>query len=179
MIFFFVRTFSSILPYNISLCQRDSECTRGKNQLEIKTILHRYLLLQSGRNPCILTTNIKSVEWIVYRVTTNAVFKGNFVFPFGIRYIYSHSTITIKIAISVKNVFFFFFYRQTVFNTTLFPLRHIFHVTQQIQWKLQFMLKKTTTKKPLNCRYRQTNTVIRCITRQISSIPIFRWQNPS
>lgn len=106
--FFFVRTFSSILPYNISLCQRDSECTRGKNQLEIKTILHGYLLLQSGRNPCILTTNIKSVECIVYRVTTNAVFKGNFVFPFGIRYIYSHSTITIKIAISVKNVFFFF-----------------------------------------------------------------------
>lgn len=42
------------------------------------------------------------------------------------------------------------FYWQTVFKSTLFPHRHIFHATRQIQWKLQFMFstKKKTTKKP-------------------------------
>lgn len=67
-------------------------------------------------------------------------------FPFGIRYIYSHSAIAIKIAISVKTSLF---YWQTVFKSTLFPHRHIFHATQQIQWKLQFMFS-TKKKQPKN-----------------------------
>lgn len=73
-------TFSSILHHKISLCQRDLECTRGKNQLGINKILHGCLLLQSGRNPCIMMTIFKSVECIVYRGTKSAVFNGNIFF---------------------------------------------------------------------------------------------------
>lgn len=131
LIDFFVRGHSP--PFCITTFRFVSvtQIVQGKkNQLGIKTILHGYLLLQSGRNPCILTTNFKSVECIVYRVTTNAVFKGNIFFLLESGTFIATQRLQSKLQFLLKTSFF---YRQTVFNATLFPLRHIFHATQQIQ----------------------------------------------
>lgn len=140
-------TFSSILHHKISLCQRDLECTRGKNQLGINKILHGCLLLQSGRNPCIMMTIFKSVECIVYRGTKSAVFNGNIFFLLESDTFIATQWLQSKLQFLLKTSLF---YWQTVFKSTLFPHRHIFHATQQIQWKLQFMFstKKATKKHP-------------------------------
>lgn len=135
------------LHHKISLCQRDLECTRGKNQLEINKILHGCLLLQSGRNPCIMMTIFKSVECIVYRGTKSAVFNGNIFFLLESDTFIATQRLQSKLQFLLKTSLF---YWQTVFKSTLFPHRHIFHATQQIQWKLQFMFstKKSNQKTP-------------------------------
>lgn len=139
-------TFSSILHHKISLCQRDLECTRGKNQLGINKILHGCLLLQSGRNPCIMMTIFKSVECIVYRGTKSAVFNGNIFFLLESDTFIATQGLQSKLQFLLKTSLF---YWQTVFKSTLFPHRHIFHATRHIQWKLQFMFS-TTKKQPKN-----------------------------
>lgn len=136
-----------LLHHKISLCQRDLECTTGKNQLGINKILHGCLLLQSGRNPCIMMTIFKSVECIVYRGTKSAVFNGNIFFLLESDTFIATQRLQSKLQFLLKTSLF---YWQTVFKSTLFPHRHIFHATRQIQWKLQFMFstKKSNQKTP-------------------------------
>lgn len=114
--------------------------------MEINKILHGCLLLQSGRNPCIMMTIFKSVECIVYRGTKSAVFNGNIFFLLESDTFIATQRLQSKLQFLLKTSLS---YWQTVFKSTLFPHRHIFHATQQIQWKLQFMFS-TKKKQPKN-----------------------------